>query len=97
MEQVQKYIVHHIDEDKSNNDIENLWIFYNQALHQAYHQVIKKDANVDIKEFTLEYIDNIADDKNADDIKLYLQILDKLKGVKRDKKNFGELPANQSN
>lgn len=88
MEQVQKYIVHHIDENKSNNDILNLWVFYNQALHQAYHQISKKDVNVDIKEFTLEYIESIANSKNADEIKKYLQILDKMEYVRENKKKL---------
>lgn len=86
MEQVQKYIVHHEDMNKGNNDILNLWLFYNQALHQAYHMELKHNVNLDIKEFTLNYVDSIITDKNDIEIKQYLEILNKLETIRKDKK-----------
>ena len=36
MEEVQKYIIHHSDQCKENNDISNLFIFYNQEIGRAH-------------------------------------------------------------
>lgn len=83
--EVQKYIIHHIDQNKGNNDISNLWIFYNQAVHQAYHQAIKHNPNIDIKQFTMDYVESIIDNKNVTEIKQYLEILDKLERTKNKK------------
>ena len=35
-------VVHHIDEDKSNNEIENLMLFKSQREHSSFHIKIKK-------------------------------------------------------
>ena len=35
---VEKYIIHHIDQDKGNNSIENLFVFYDTSSHIAFHQ-----------------------------------------------------------
>lgn len=78
MEQIQKYIVHHIDQDKGNNNITNLWIFYDTGSHIAYHQAIKHNKDTNIKEFTENYIESIINSKNAEEIKHYLAIVDKL-------------------
>ena len=82
MEQVQKYIIHHQDQDKGNNDISNLFIFYNQAIHMAYHQAIKH-GDIDIKEFTLNYVDSIMNKDNVEEIRQYLEILDNLEKAKK--------------
>ncbi|NFQ90236.1 hypothetical protein FDF89_13000 [Clostridium botulinum] len=81
IEEVQKYIVHHEDMDKGNNDINNLWIFFDRAVHLSYHQAIKR-GDVDIKEFTMDYIKSTITDKNDTEIKDYLGILDKLQKEK---------------
>lgn len=78
MEQVQKYIVHHIDQDKGNNNITNLWIFYDIGSHIAYHQAIKHNKDINIKEFTENYIESIINKDNSKQIKDYLTIVDKL-------------------
>ena len=85
IKQVQQYIIHHINQDKANNDINNLWIFYDRAVHLAYHQAIKRDPNIDIKQFTKDYIESIITDKNTLQIKQYLKILDKLESAKNKK------------
>lgn len=84
--EVQKYIIHHIDQNKGNNDISNLWIFYDTGSHIAYHQAIKHNPNIDIKQFTMDYIEGIITDKNVTEIKQYLEILDKLEKAKKSKK-----------
>lgn len=78
IEQLGKYIIHHIDMDKQNNNINNFWIFYDQAIHQAYHQAIKHNPNIDIKQFTENYIESIINKDNSKQIKDYLEVLDKL-------------------
>ena len=34
-------VVHHIDENKANNDLSNLMLFKSQAEHLAHHQKLK--------------------------------------------------------
>lgn len=35
-------VVHHIDEIKTHNNIENLWLFKNQKEHAKWHVKLKK-------------------------------------------------------
>lgn len=83
--EVQKYIIHHIDQNKGNNNISNLWIFYDTACHIAYHQAIKHNPNIDIKQFTMDYIEGIINKDNSKQIKDYLDMLDKLQKAKNKK------------
>jgi hypothetical protein len=83
MEQVQKYIIHHLDFIKDNNDISNLWIFYDQASHMGYHQGIKH-GDIDIKEFNKNYIESIINSQNAMEIKEYLQVVQALEQVQKN-------------
>ena len=76
-----------MDMDKGNNNISNLWIFFDRAIHLSYHQAIKHNPNIDIKQFTENYIESIITDKNSMEIKQYLKILDKLQKAKKSKKN----------
>lgn len=85
MEQIQEYVIHHIDQDKGNNDIENLWTFYDVASHTAYHQAIKHNTDINIKEFTENYVESIINKDNAARIRKYLEILDRLENAKRKK------------
>ena len=85
IKQVKKYIIHHIDMDKSNNNIENLFIFYNQASHLTYHMAINHNTDTDIEELNSDYIESILDSSNAKEIKEYLLVLDKLKQCKKNK------------
>jgi hypothetical protein len=32
-------VVHHINGDKDNNDIENLWLFPNNKAHEKWHEM----------------------------------------------------------
>ncbi len=34
--------IHHIDEDKQNNDFNNLWLFNSESDHQKYHWMIRR-------------------------------------------------------
>lgn len=78
MEEVQKYIIHHISQEKEDSSLENLWIFYKQAVHMAFHQALKHNPNIDIEEFTRDYVEEILDKDNAGEVQKYLEILDKL-------------------
>lgn len=81
--EIDKYVIHHIDEDKGNNDIENFFVFYDVNSHVAFHQALKHNARLDIKNFNAEYIDGILTENNAESIKRYLEILDKIDELKR--------------
>ena len=75
IEEIRQYVIHHIDQNKSNNDISNLWIFYDGSSHILYHQLLKRDAGADIKEFTLDYLEGILKLDNKLSIERYLEIL----------------------
>ncbi len=77
IEEIRQYTIHHIDLNKSNNDINNLWVFYDASSHIAYHMLLKRDAKADIKEFTLDYAEGILDLANKQEIERYLEILQK--------------------
>lgn len=85
IKEVQKYIIHHQDMDKGNNNISNLWVFYDIASHIAYHRVYKHDKDIDIKKFTMDYIEGIINKDNSKQIKDYLDMLDKLQKAKNKK------------
>lgn len=76
MEEVQKYVVHHVDMNKANNSIDNLFIFYDVASHTAYHMAIKH-GKIDMYNYARDYIDSIINKDNATAVKEYLKILDK--------------------
>ena len=77
IEDIRRYTIHHIDFNKSNNDINNLWIFYDGSSHILYHQLLKRDAAANIKEFTLDYLEGILKLENKQIIERYLEILQK--------------------
>lgn len=74
---IERYIIHHIDEDKTNNEIDNLFIFYDKASHQAFHKIAEFNKDVDINTLNAEYIENLLCEENAESIKEYLEILHK--------------------
>jgi len=76
-EDVKKYIIHHIDQEKQNNNISNLWIFFDAASHIEYHGIIDKGIKTDIHQFTMDYVDRILNKDNTTDIENYLEILEK--------------------
>jgi predicted RNA-binding Zn-ribbon protein involved in translation (DUF1610 family) len=39
-------VVHHIDEDKANNEASNLMIFKNESSHQLVHKLAKEDVTL---------------------------------------------------
>jgi|GEM_PF-3791416 len=88
IEQIQKYIIHHMDEDKGKNDISNLWVFYDTNNHIAYHQAILHGENVDLMRFTLDYIESILDKENVEEIRAYLKILYKAERLKKESKRM---------
>ena len=37
-----KNVVHHADQNRSNNSLENLWVFNNQGTHNKYHNWLRR-------------------------------------------------------
>lgn len=51
--------VHHIDFDKTNNDIDNLFLFDSDSLHQLYHGYIGKHIYISPEEYLVYYETNL--------------------------------------
>lgn len=48
-------VVHHIDQDRSNNDISNLFLFENNFMHCAYHGYIENNQYIEPEAFVDKY------------------------------------------
>lgn len=83
MEVVGKYVIHHIDSDKHNNDINNLWIFFNPALHRAFHLKLEKNPDVSISKFTKNWIEDNIDKENRIELTRYLKLILKVENIKK--------------
>lgn len=83
---ISKYIIHHKNMVKDINNIDNLWLFPDRAIHLAFHQLLKKNPDADIEQFTKDYIEDILNVDNMEVMKRYLKLLDKLQEVQRHKK-----------
>ena len=84
------YVIHHVDTIKDNNDLSNLYIFIDKASHIAFHMLLKKDDNADIREFNRNYITSLmkkGDEQEKLRINKYLTDLDKLEQIQVNKKN----------
>lgn len=84
---INKYIVHHMNEDKENNDVSNLWLFFDTNNHISYHQALLRGEEVELMKFTLDYIESILNDSNVEEVKAYLKLLHSLEKLKKDNKN----------
>lgn len=56
-----KEYVHHIDFNKNNNDISNLYLFENGTLHACYHQYINRNNYIHPSEYVKKYRDYIME------------------------------------
>lgn len=50
-------VVHHIDFNRNNNNIDNLYVFKNSTLHSAYHGYVKFHEYISPSQFVTEYAD----------------------------------------
>ena len=50
-------VVHHIDFNRANNNIENLFLFDSDTLHNAYHGYLKHHDYISPNQFIVEYKD----------------------------------------
>ena len=48
-------VVHHIDFDKLNNSVENLYVFQNESLHTLFHNLYKSGRVTDLNDFINYY------------------------------------------
>lgn len=89
---IKKYVIHHIDEDKKNNELNNLYLFFNTHMHRTWHIVEEKFNH--IKEFTLFYVnkelEHIADKeqtlettKYEKELREYIQLVELLEQKKK--------------
>jgi len=71
--------VHHIDFDKTNNDIENLFLFSSDEVHMSYHGYLMKHKYIHPQKFVEEIYPQISKYKSYD--YLYLQYVSLGKSV----------------
>ncbi|MDR3594236.1 HNH endonuclease [Clostridium sp.] len=83
MEVIGKYIIHHIDSDKHNNNINNLWIFFNPSLHRAFHIELEKNPNISISKFTKNWIEDNINNENRIELTEYLKLILKAENTKK--------------
>jgi hypothetical protein len=68
---IKKYLVHHLQKDsKQDNDITNLWLFWDKSIHRVYHGMLERgEVGQDIDSiylFTKEYMYNVLADLQRD-------------------------------
>lgn len=83
MEVIGKYIIHHIDSEKHNNDIKNLWIFFNSALHREFHVELENNPNISINKFTKNWIEKNINNENRIELIGYLKLILKVENTKK--------------
>ena len=75
-----KYTVHHKDKDKTNNQFENLHLFYNADIHSSWHWLEGREPAADLLEFTFDYIEQMVErditSKERKAISDYMKLLD---------------------
>lgn len=81
-------VIHHVDFNKSNNDINNLFLFENQPLHVAYHQYIKNNNYISPQEFMDFYGSNIKNTLFSKDW-LYVQYVELNKSANQISREMG--------
>lgn len=68
--EVRKYIIHHQNFNKQDNNISNLWLFYDQQMHILWHTLLRNEEVEqtldDIYIFTKEYTYKMLADLQAD-------------------------------
>ena len=74
-------VVHHIDRDRTNNDISNLYLFKNQIIHGTYHGYIRTHDYISPDEFVQKYSD--VCDKFSDYNFLYHEYITLNKSISR--------------
>lgn len=78
MERLKKYYIHHMNQIKDINSLDNLWVFYDCASHIAFHQALKHNSYIDIEKFCRDYVEEILSKNTEEPIREYLEILDLL-------------------
>lgn len=86
LETLGKYIIHHCDLDKHNNNLSNLWIFYNSELHRKFHIELSKNPNVSIIKYTKNWVEENLNAENYEELTEYLKLLLR---IENDKKCLG--------
>lgn len=83
MKTVSKYVIHHISLDKHNNDVSNLWLFYNQQLHREFHIELEKNKDISISIFTKNWIEDTLNAENCEELAEYLKLLLRIENDKK--------------
>lgn len=83
MQTVSKYVIHHVDLNKKNNSLSNLWIFFNQTLHREFHVELNKNPSVSISQFTKNWVEDSLNAENSEELTEYLKLLLKAEHIKK--------------
>ncbi|NRT73617.1 HNH endonuclease [Clostridium beijerinckii] len=83
LEVLGKFIIHHIDGNKYNNDVSNLWLFYNSELHKKFHCELEKNKDVSISQYTKNWIEESLNAENCEELTEYLKLLLRVENTKK--------------
>lgn len=87
--------VHHIDLNKTNNDINNLFLFPSNTLHHLYHSYIENNNYISPQEFLEEYRDIYDEFLSFDNLyKLYITENRSIKDIAKCFCNFTDFNVN---
>ena len=91
IQDVKKYCVHHINQDKLDNSLTNLWLFFDGATHMLYHSMSEVGNSLDeLYIFSLDQIE--IDLKNIDDdLEQGIVTNDEYIEIKQDINNYMQL------
>lgn len=107
IEDIKKYIVHHKNGMKLDNNFNNLHLFLNSQMHTSFHIHYSKNPDIDIVNWSYEYIEkDLKDIEDAlthgiydeemlleckNDLLIYTSLLDKLVKLQK-RKNALDIP-----
>ena len=92
IQDVKKYCIHHVDGNKLDNNITNLWVFFDGATHMLYHSMSEEVGNSldELYIFTLDQTE--VDLKNIDDdLEQGIVSHDEYISIKQDINNYMQL------
>lgn len=94
LEDIRKYIVHHVNQNKKDNNEGNLWVFFDSGHHRQYHSLLSAgdigDSIEELYDFCLRQVDK--DLKDLEDLEeqglLFKGIAESLEDIKKIRQEY---------